>query len=79
MYQSKTHIIRAPQSKPAHSYSITESEFNYLIDKGIENIAVVGQSFRLVSTTDDWLDYGMPDLDIDVPIITLKTSRMTRA
>jgi hypothetical protein len=65
--------------RPAREYSIESSVFNTIVDAGYDHIVLLGPNYRLTSTVDDWLDYGMYDLDGDVDIITLRTSRMEKA
>lgn len=65
--------------RPAREYHVGSDEFNGLVEAGYDYITFLGPSYRLMSSIEDWLDFGRYDMIDDVEVIVLRTSRMEKA
>jgi len=66
--------------RPDKEYNLDAKWFNELVENGYDLIVIVGPTYRLMSTIDDWLDFGNYSADdTDYEFITLKTNRMEKS
>jgi hypothetical protein len=72
---NETHTLRLPEPGGL-SFHMAASEFDALVDKGIEVIIIITPKRRYIASVDDWLDYGYHDLEGDEDIIVLNKSYM---
>jgi hypothetical protein len=70
-------VFDAP--RPARQYHLEADVFNMLVEEGFDYITFLGPTFRLTSSVEDWLDYGMYDMVDDCDVIVMRTSRMEKA
>lgn len=75
---SGPNIIRVHTLRPAREYSLLVSEFDALVEQGWEHIIVVGPSYRLTSSIEDWLDFGQSGIIGDEDAITLRANKMSK-
>ena len=66
--------------RPDKEYNLDAKWFNELVENGSDLIVIVGPTYRLMSTIDDWLDFGNYSADdTEYEFITLKTNRMEKS
>ena len=66
--------------RPDKEYNLDAKWFNELVENGYDLIVIVGPTYRLMSTIDDWLDFGNYSADdTEYEFITLKTNRMEKS
>lgn len=76
----KTWFWKVEGIRPDRAYNIDSKWFDQLVQQGYDLIVILGPTFRLTSTLDDWLDYGHYEAeDTDYEFISLRTSRMEKS
>lgn len=70
-----TKTIHLPEPRGL-SFFLEATDFDAMVDEGVDVLVIVTPSRRYVSAIDDWFDYGYHDLEGDVDVIVLNKSYM---
>ncbi len=73
----KTHVIKTTED--FSTFVLSTDDFDYLLDHGFDDIAIVTPRGRWVASIDDWLDYSYFDNRDHVDIRVMNKSYMSKA